>query len=299
MKLATTTGDFRNYVSNQIDAFPLLLESGFCYLDYNFHIDRVRGDGVFGRDHLSYFGAVKEKAEKIGVKLVQAHAPMGDPIADGNEAFIEDTLRCVDASGAWGIPNLVIHMGYLPGLTVEETFKRNKEFFSRVLERAEIYGLNILVENFNKMCWDDTFWVDNAKDLLDLIKYVDHPLLHAVWDTGHANLQNMPQHEELSLLGGEVRALHVHDNGGEWDQHLMAVLGTMNMDSVMRGLFDIGYNGYFTFEVADPFKVAADRRGYSEDQRLASTPLSLKLAWEKSLYELGRSVLSAYGIFEE
>ena len=51
-------------------------------------------------------------AERIGIKLVQAHSPMGKPISDDNSAFLADTIRCVDACGAWGIPNLgEVHSG--------------------------------------------------------------------------------------------------------------------------------------------------------------------------------------------
>ena len=298
MKLATSTGDFIKYTSNQLDALTLIREAGFLYADYNFHVDFVRRNGVYSEDYLSYFDSVLRHTEKIGIRLVQAHAPMGEPIGEGNEAFVEDTLRCVDAAGAWGIPNLVIHSGYRAGLSIEESFIENKKFFLKILKRAEKYNLNILVENFNKMCFDDTFWIDNAKPLYDFVKYVNHPLLHAVWDTGHANLQDMPQHDELKILGDEVKALHVQDNGGEWDQHLMPFMGTMNMDSLMHGLIDIGYNGYFTFEVTDPFTKAEDKRSYPDDKRLLNPPLALKKAWEKMLFELGKSVLTEYGVYE-
>ena len=299
MKLATTTGDFRKYTTNQLDSLSLIREAGFKYADYNFHLDYIRGDGVYSNNCESYFASVAQRAENVGITLVQAHSPMGDPIDEDNDRFVDDTLRCVDACGAWGIQNLVVHSGYAEGLTKNETLKQNKDFFLKILERAEKYGINILVENFNKMCYDHTFWIDNATDLLALIKLVDHPLFHAVWDMGHANLQDMPQHEELAILGREVKALHVQDNGGEWDQHLMPFTGTLNMDSVMHGLMDIGYSGYFTFEVADPFTVGDAKRRFPSDTRLLETPLSLKNAWERSLYELGKSVLSAYGVFEE
>ena len=299
MKLATTTGDFCNYTDSQIEALRLIKESGFKYADYNFHVDYRRKDGIYRPDYPKYFNEVARAAERIGITLVQAHAPMGDPIEEDNRAFIEDTVRCVEASAAWGIKNLVVHSGYLEGISVEKTFEKNKEFFTSVLEHAEKYGVNILVENFNKMCLDNYFWIDNATDLLAFVKYVDHPLLHAVWDTGHANLQDMPQHEEISLLGNEIKALHVQDNGGEWDQHLMPFFGTMNMDSLMNGLLDIGYDGYFTFEVGDPFTKPENKRAYSADNRLAKPPLELKLAFEKCLFELGKATLCAYGVYEE
>ena len=67
----------------------------------------------------------------------------------------------------------------------------------------------------------------------------------------------------------------------------------------MNGLLDIGYNGYFTFEVGGIFLPAAKRRVYERDTRLAGAPLALRLAMERYLYELGKCVLESYNCFEE
>ena len=142
------------------------------------------------------------------------------------------------------------------------------------------------------------YWIDNAPDLLAMIEYVNHPLFHAVWDTGHANMQEMPQDEALRMLGSHVRALHIQDNMGDRDTHLTPFFGTMNMDAVMNGLLDIGYDGYFTFEVGGIFQPPHIRRPYERDTRLAKAPLELRCAFERYLYELGKGVLEAYNCYE-
>ena len=299
MKLATTTGDFGGYTDSQIQALRYVREAGFQYADYNFGMDYKHRNGVYSEHYEEYFAQVNAAAAEIGVRLIQAHAPMGTPLNDPDGSFLADTLRCVDACGAWGIPNLVVHSGYAHGLTVEQTFDANKAFFMPLLERAEQYGVNILVENFNKMSVPGLYWIDNATDLLGLIEYVNHPLFHAVWDAGHANLQEMPQDEELRLLGSHVRALHIQDNRGDHDAHLLPFLGTMSMDAVMHGLLDIGYEGYFTFEVGGIFSTAEQKRPFAKDSRLAKAPLSLRLAADRYMYELGKCVLTEYGCFEE
>ena len=299
MKLATTTGDFGGYTNSQIQALRYVREAGFQYADYNFGMDYKHRNGVYSEHYEEYFAQVNAAAAEIGVRLIQAHAPMGTPLQDPDGSFLTDTLRCVDACGAWGIPNLVVHSGYAHGLTVEQTFAANKVFFAPLLERAEQYGVHILVENFNKMCVPGLYWIDNATDLLGLIEYIDHPLFHAVWDAGHANLQEMPQDEELRLLGSHVRALHIQDNRGDHDAHLLPFLGTMSMDAVMHGLLDIGYEGYFTFEVGGIFSTAEQKRPFAKDSRLAKAPLSLRLAADRYMYELGKCVLTEYGCFEE
>ena len=299
MRLATSTGDFNGYTGSQLQSIRLIREAGFRYVDYNFGFDYSTRGGIYAKDWEQYYAQVSLTAEAAGVRLVQAHAPMGTPINDPEGVFLADTIRCVDACGAWGIPNLVIHSGYSFGLDREATYAANKRFFDPILERAERYHLNILVENFNRMHTQGLWWIDNATDLLGMIQYVNHPLFHAVWDVGHANLQEMPQDEELRLLGSHVRALHIQDNCGDTDTHLLPFLGTLNLDAVMNGLISIGYEGYFTFEVGGIFLPPASRRPYAADTRLLRAPLSLKCAAERYLYELGRCVLETYGCFEE
>ena len=298
MKLATTTGDFISYTHSQADSLAHIRKAGFHYADYNFGCDHNERTGVYAEDYLHYFAKIQDTTEKLDIRLIQAHAPMGKPLTDGGQ-LLNDTIRCIDACGAWGIPNLVVHSGYVHRLSPEETFEANKKFFMPLLEHAERYGVNILVENFNKMCVNGLYWIDNAPDLLRMIETVNHPLFHAVWDTGHANMQEMPQDEALRILSSHVRALHVQDNMGDQDNHLVPFLGSMNMDSVMTGLLDIGYNGYFTFEVGKFFTPADTRRPFSRDTRLASAPIELRDAFERYLYELGKCVLEKYGCFEE
>ena len=299
MKLATTTGDFGGYTNSQIEALRLIKAAGFCYADYNFGMDYRHRNGVYSEHYEAYFDEVNAAMDEIGIRLVQAHSPMGTPLCDPDGSFLADTIRCVDACGAWGIPNLVVHSGYTHGLDVQQTLAANKAFFAPILARAEQYGVNILVENFNKMCVPGLYWIDNATDLRALIDLVDHPLFHAVWDVGHANLQEMPQDEELRVLGSHVRALHVQDNLGDTDSHLLPFLGTTSLDALMHGLQEIGYNGYFTFEVGGIFMPSERKRPYAKDNRLAKAPLSLRLAADRYMYELGKCVLQEYGCFEE
>lgn len=299
MKLATRTADFLEYTQSQIAALEHIKNAGFKYADYSFGFDYGLRNGVYSENCFRYFDEVALAANDIGIKLVQAHAPMGKPLVDDGGRFIADTIRCVEACGIWGIPNLVVHSGYIYGLTPEQTFEQNRQFFLPILNSAEKYGVNILVENFNKMYREGVYWIDNAPDLLRMIEHVNHPLFHAVWDVGHANLLEQPQNEAIRLLGRHVYALHIQDNLGDRDTHLVPFLGTTNMDSVMNGLLDIGYDGYFTFEVGSFFTPADKRRAYTHDTRLARAPLQLRDAFERYLYELGKCILDSYGCFEE
>ncbi|MBR7133460.1 MAG: sugar phosphate isomerase/epimerase [Clostridia bacterium] len=270
-------------------------------MDYSFGIDFSRKNGFFSSDKKAHLDNIKRQCDKLGVGFVQAHSPMGSPIVKNaaHKEFIEATKMSVEACGELGIPNIVVHSGYQAGLSKEETFEKNKEFFLDILHFAEKYGVNILVENFDIMVFKDVYWVDNASDLRELIDYVDHPLFHACWDAGHANLQEMPQQEGLELLGNDVYAVHIQDNLGTADHHMFPFCGNMSLDSLMNGLMKIGYKGYFTFEATNFFDSAAKRHECEADKRLLLPPLELRCEAEALLYKLGKHILTAYNCFEE
>ncbi len=295
MKLATTTGDFSRNVTTPEEAIKYIAEAGFKNIDYSFILDYENQTGIFSENPEAHIKKVIELANSLGVKFVQAHAPMGTPIIYDEEQrqFIEDTKKCIIACKELGIDRIVVHTGYRKGLSKEETFIENKKFFDELLGVAEACGVNVLAENFNRMCVDGLYWIDNAKDLAEFIKYVNHPLLHACWDAGHGNMLPTPQREALKILGDEVYALHVQDNMGDDDTHHAPLLGTMDVDSLMQGLKEIGYKGYFTFEG----KIFAGM--YQRKQEKLFPTLSLNREAEKLLYQIGKFILSAYGEYEE
>lgn len=300
MKLATTTGDFNKYIQSQEEAMVYLSQAGFQYLDYNACMDYQRRNGIYADDWEDYIEKIKKLADSLGVTFVQSHAPMGSPILreEYHTQFVADTKRCIECSARLGIKNIVVHSGYEANITKEENFERNKDFFEELLGLAEKLDVNILVENFNRMCCEGIYWIDSAPDLLELIDYVNHPRFHACWDVGHGNMQEMPQDESLRILGEHVYALHVQDNDGNDDSHIPPFFGTTNLDSLMHGLAEIGYKGYFTFEAGNFFGNPS-RRTFEKDTRLFQVPLDLRIKAESLLYEMGKTILTAYDCFEE
>ncbi len=300
MKLATTTGDFNEYGLSKIEELKHIKEAGFSYADYNFGQDLRRSDGFFGNEPEKHLESLKNTLAELDMKFIQSHAPMGEPIREweGREAFIEMNKKCIEACGALGIPNIVIHTGYEKGLTIEETFCRNKKFFDELLPIAEENNVYILAENFNKMCVDGMYWIDNAKDLKDFLDYVNHPYLKACWDAGHGNMIDVSQEESLKILGDYVYALHIQDNMGDDDSHYAPYFGSLSLDSLMTGLVDIGYKGYFTFEACSLPVPAYKRKKCDKSDKLINVPLHIKKMSEKLLYEIGKHILTAYNLYE-
>lgn len=300
MKLATTTSDFVKYTNDQETIIRNLVKCGFKYIDYSFGIDYKNRNGFFG-DFDAHAKKMMALADELGIKFVQSHAPMGTPIVKNEkyESFIECNITCIKACAKLKIPYVVVHSGYDKHISKEECFKRNKEFYDRLLPYAEKYSVEILTENFNKM-WDpETFWIDNAPELRELVDHIDHPMLNVCWDIGHGNLQSMPQHEAMKILGDKIHALHVQDNYNRADSHKAPFFGTTNWDSVMYGLKEIGFNGYFTFEADNLLTAVHNKRTFDKDTRLMTPPIEFQLRAESLLYDIGKYILSSYDCFEE
>jgi tRNA (cytidine(34)-2'-O)-methyltransferase len=185
-----------------------------------------------------------------------------------------------------------------------EFFEKNKAFFEQLYPVIEKTGVNVLVENGTRVnMGPNREYFYTGQDMVDFLRYLDHPQIHACWDTGHANCRGNRQYDDLVALGNRLDGIHIHDNDGRCDEHTAPFLGTVDWDSVLRGLVDMGYKGYFTFE-CDNFPMRGGgwpycrRNDMPEVAKLQNASLELKLMAENYLFETGKYLLETYGVFE-
>lgn len=68
------------------------------------------------------------------------------------------------------------------------------------------------------------------------------------WDFGHTNEQKLNQQVALRAIGHRLKNLHINDNSGIRDEHLLPFLGTINWNDIIPVLAEIDYDGDLTFE---------------------------------------------------
>ncbi len=90
--------------------------------------------------------------------------------------------------------------------------------------------------------------MSTVKAVKRLVREFNHPKLKVCLDTGHANVFHDDIAEDVRLLGDDLAALHVHDNKGNWDQHLIPYMGNIKWEEFLTALKEIGYKGAFTLE---------------------------------------------------
>ena len=94
-----------------------------------------------------------------------------------------------------------------------------------------------------------------SSDLLALIDAAGGKNLGICLDTGHLNVVNArgvseSQHDFIMNAGARLKALHIADNDGSSDMHLMPYgRGRIDWKSVMMSLAEVGYDRLFNLEI--------------------------------------------------
>ena len=303
MKIATTTGDFGFYCEGDAEKIRELHRAGFRYIDLSMY--RFKPESVYMQE--GWRDAVlclKELAEELGMKFVQAHSQGGNPLSEDPchvDFLLSTTLRSIEICEILGIKNTVVHSGVKKGVTKEEWFSLNKAFYEKLFPTMERCGVNVLCENSTKSNMGENYFINSGKDMREFIKYVDHPMIHGCWDTGHANCEGN-QYDEIMALGDELFAIHYNDNHGMKDDHVAPFLGRLNHDEVINALIDVNFKGYFTLE-CDSTLVKYDqwtgkRRRFEGASKLREPQLFMQRHIEAMMYETSKWMLETYGIFE-
>ena len=207
MKIATTIGEMRGYASSPAETLKLYEGTGFRHFDYSFYDVLQPGDPFMAENWRDLICEARDTAQALGFDFVQAHAP-NCKIRGGDTDFeIAATNRAIEACGMLGIQNMVIHSGFLPGFSypgdMQAYCKANEPFFRALIPAMEKYGVRMLFENTTeKHCRGGYFFPIYARDLNEMVAYMNHPLFGAAWDVGHANMDDIDHAKEMLELGG-------------------------------------------------------------------------------------------------
>lgn len=300
MKIATTTGDFGYVCDSDLEIVRELHRAGFRYIDLNMY--NLTPNCVYMRDGWQdEVKKLKETADSLGMTFVQAHSQGGNPLSDDPahvEFLLSATVRSIEICELLGIKNTVVHNGWRAGLSKEEWFAVNRDFYARLFPAMERCGVNVLCENSTKRNMGDLYFINNGKDMREFIDFVGHPQIHGCWDTGHGNCEGA-QYDDIMAVGNELYAIHYNDNNGWADEHVAPFMGTLNHDEILTALTDVGFKGYFTLECNNALLHANQRRQFGDKTKLLQPQLFMQRHIDAMMYETSKWLLEEYGLFEE
>jgi sugar phosphate isomerase/epimerase len=190
-------------------------------------------------------------ADDLGLSFPQSHPHLRANVASFDDeerrADIDRIVRHMDISAKLGVKIVTIHPGRFFGEPAEEDAARvrelNVEGFREIRQRAEELDLAIGLENLGKHN------PSTAAEMLDLIDAIDRPGIGVTFDTSHANIAGLDMPAAIRELGDRLTAVHISDNHGESDEHLIPGDGRIDWPPIMEALRDVGFEGTLNLEI--------------------------------------------------
>ena len=263
-------------MANCEEGLRTMAEHGFKCCDFNIDVllpgDQIRkGEpaGFFDQpieDILDFFAPLKEAAEKYDIEISQMHGPFPMWVQDRdamNEYTIMATEKCFAVMQYVGCKNIVVHPTNAQYLLSKESEREiNLSIYRRLIPAAKKYGITICLENLFATI-KGRILEGPCADVAEIAWYIDklneeagENIFGFCLDVGHANLYGRNMYEYIKGIGHRLTVLHIHDNDGLSDLHMLPYSYTRNggrdynidWPGFIKGLHDIGYCGNLCFE---------------------------------------------------
>ena len=159
---------------------------------------------------------------------------------------------------------------------VDAHVRYNQQMFAREAELAAKLGVGLAFENM--FDGDQRRFGSTAEDLIAIQDSFHSDLIGVCWDVGHANRMYRDQLKPIRKLGSRIKALHIDDNLGKDDLHLLPFEGNVPWEQVMHTLHDSGCEADLIYEIRNN----------------ANMPEALRDVTARYCYEVGEYLLSLY-----
>ena len=238
--------------------------------------------------HFDYHSAqaIAQLAEWLSdtsLELHSVHAPAFDALKDGrwigsysNASGDEQRRKAAlaEAEAALAIARttpfryLVVHLGMPGGQSVpandnqRDAARRSVEDIAAMAARVDVRVALEVIPNPLSSAANLAHLIEEELDGVDVGICLDYGHAHLMGDLGEA----------VETVSGHLWTTHVHDNGGQRDDHLVPFSGSIDWDGAMMATQKIGYDGALILEVSDtgdPLDVL--RRSVKARERLEKT----------------------------
>ncbi len=301
MKISVQTGNVVDRHGFE-KGYKMLKDAGFEAIDWNldhawdcgpiYNGGYQKGNCIFEKDLQEVIEHYKEELEiirKNGLEISQAHAPFPaytPKCQDIVDYAIGVYIRLIEFCDYIGCPNLVIHgICYEmqdKGKTQADIDKMNDHMYESLIPVLQRTNVTVCLENI--FSWKETAVEGHCQNAKEASRYIERLNEKAgkeafgfCLDTGHSNLLRKDFMAVIPELGAHLKALHIHDNDGNFDRHLAPFTGTIDWNRFIMGLREIGYSHDLSFET------------FAQVERVKDFGEELENSWLKLIAEIGKT----------
>ncbi|MBQ2945003.1 MAG: sugar phosphate isomerase/epimerase [Clostridia bacterium] len=265
------------------DKYKALEECGISAFDFTISNTNDELYSLCEEDFLKRLSLEHEIAKRHGVEIYQTHGPWRIPIDDSTEETraerMEKMKLALKGTRVLGAKCMVIHP-IMPFGTDDiekhkeaETKALNTVFMRELASTAEQEGVTLCLENLPF----PSFSLAKPDKVCELIREINSDFCKMCFDAGHANVfPELTVANEMKKHGALIRALHLHDNDGHGDNHLMPCFGRLDWISLGKVYSELELSCPFNYEAAPP----------------RNAPLPIFKAYLKSMVDIAHQITS-------
>jgi protein FrlC len=162
-------------------------------------------------------------------------------------AYIQDAIVSAAALGCHVVSVCPSHSLY--GQSHEHAWEQVKRSLHTLCDFAAEREVRLALEPADRF---ETDLVQTSEQALRLLAEMGRDNLGVVLDSGHSHAVGEPPAEAARRLAhaGALYYVHIDDNFGERDQHLVPGDGTVDLSAFVAALREVGYDGYLAAELA-------------------------------------------------
>lgn len=266
---------------NPDESMRFIKECGFEAVDFSFNalyrqsFDTEKLTSFYDQsieELFEYFRPLKEAAEKHGIRFPQTHG-IYPVFWDDDEAVtnynIGITNKLIALCEFLGCEALVVHPATQPELHKEAELENNLNVYRQWIPAAKKHGVKVCLENLF-FYYDMDIYEGTCSNVKEACWYIDtlnaeagEDVFGFCLDVGHAVVTGANLYQYIMELGKRLTVLHIQDNDGNCDSHMMPYTQMdkrgkrlrIDWEKFTRGLREIGYEGPLCFESAHGVQV--------------------------------------------
>ncbi len=252
-------------------------QSSFVYFNYplseairRLHEFGYQGIEVWGGRPHAYRHDLDDQLDDIAAQLnrlgmavsnfIPAQFRYPSILCSLNETVRRDSVRyvqdAIDNAIRLGAPYVSLCPGMtLAGQDLERGWAQLRQSIVELLDYAAGTDLVLLIEPAHKF---ESTLILTVKDALRMIEEIDSTRLGILLDTGHAHVNGEDLTELVHSLKQVPFHIHIDDNHGDSDAHLIPGEGKIDFGPFVQALKEIGYQGFVAAELGFQYTLDPD-----------------------------------------
>jgi len=252
-------------------------QSSFVY--FNFPIqEAIRRLHKFGYQGIEFWGgrphmyrhdldeqfdeikALLDELEMVVPNFIPAQFRYPSILCSLNEKVRQDSVRYVQDAIDNALRLRSPFVSLCPGMTLygedlDQGWVQLKQSFMELLDYTENKDITLLIEPAHKA---ESTLILTVDDGLRMIDEIGSERLGILMDTGHCHVngENLPQ--VVASLKDVPCHIHLDDNHGDSDAHLIPGQGNIDFDALARALRNINYQGFISVELGFQYCLEPD-----------------------------------------